>query len=46
MNEGPWEEGGEIKRRGYNLENIHVEMCMFLLEYVWMCKHGIAWVLR
>ena len=25
---------------------IHVEMCMFLLECVWMCEHGIACALR
>ena len=26
--------------------DIHVELCMCLLECVWMCEHGIACALR
>ena len=37
---------GEDLRHGAWHVYIHVEMCMFLLECVWMCEHGITCALR
>ena len=37
---------GEDSRHGAWHVDIHVEMCIFLLEYVLMCGHGIACALR
>ena len=37
---------GEDSRHGAWHVDIHVEMCIFLLECVWMCEHGIACALR
>ena len=36
----------EDSRHGVWHVDIHVEMCMFLLECVWMCEYGIACALR
>ena len=37
---------GEDSRHGAWHVDIHVEMCIFLLEYVWMFEHGTACALR
>ena len=37
---------GEDSRHRVRHVVIHVEICMFLLECVWMCKHGIACAIR
>ena len=37
--------GEDSRHRAWHV-NIRVEMCIFLLECVWMCEHGIACVFR
>ena len=37
--------GEDSRHRAWHVD-IHVEMCIFLLECVWMCEHGIACALR
>ena len=37
---------GEDSRHGAWHVDIYVEMCIFLLECVWMCEHGIGCALR
>ena len=41
-----YEGDSEDSKDGVWHVDIHVEMCMFLLECVWICEHVIACALR